>query len=105
MPDIKDAWLVFAAVPLPLLIFVAEMFVVTLGTMRVISIARGMKLLAPMLGLLEIVIWLFAIGQIMKNLDDVSCYIAFAAGFTVGNFLGIVLETKLAMGNVLVRII
>src|SRR5262245_26663180 len=90
---------------LPLLIFLAEMAVVTLGTIRVIFIARGNKLLAPLLGFFEIVIWLFAIGQIMKHLNDVSCYVAFAAGFTLGNFLGIFIERKLAIGNLMVRII
>jgi uncharacterized protein YebE (UPF0316 family) len=90
---------------LPLLIFLAEMSVVTLGTMRVIFISRGMKYLAPLLGSFEITIWLFAIGQIMKNLNDVNCYAAFAAGFTLGNFLGIFIEKRLAIGNVLVRIV
>jgi uncharacterized protein YebE (UPF0316 family) len=90
---------------LVLLIFVAEMSVVTLGTIRVIFISRGMRFLAPVLGFFEITIWLFAIGQIMKNLNEISCYAAFAAGFTLGNFLGIFIEKRLALGNVLVRIV
>jgi uncharacterized protein YebE (UPF0316 family) len=89
---------------LPVVIFLAEMCVVTLSTMRVIFIARGRKLLAPFLGFFEIVIWLFAIGQIMQNLSDVSCYVAFAAGFTLGNFLGVLLENKLAIGNSIIHI-
>jgi len=90
---------------LPLVIFVAELAVVTCGTMRVIFTARGMKYLAPMLGFFEITLWLFAIGQIMQNLTDFRCHLSFAAGFTCGNFLGIFLEKKLALGNLVVRII
>src|SRR6516164_4348286 len=90
---------------LPLLIFLAEMSVVTLGTMRVIFIARGMKVLAPVLGFFEIVIWLFAIGQIMQNLNNIGCYLGFAAGFTIGNFCGVYIEKKLAIGTVVVRAI
>jgi uncharacterized protein YebE (UPF0316 family) len=86
-------------------IFVAEMCVVTLSTMRTIFVARGMKVLAPLLGFFEVSIWLFAIGEVMKNLSDWSCSAAFAGGFTLGNFLGILLEEKLAMGSVVVRII
>jgi uncharacterized protein YebE (UPF0316 family) len=89
----------------PLLIFVAEMCVLTLATLRIIFIARGQKVLAPLFGFAEITIWLFAIGKTMQNLEDPSCFLAFALGFTLGNYLGILIEKKLAMGMVNVRII
>jgi uncharacterized protein YebE (UPF0316 family) len=90
---------------LPVFIFVAEMCVVTLSTMRTIFVARGQKVLAPLLGFFEVSIWLFAIGEVMKNLGNLSCSAAFAGGFMLGNFLGILLEEKLAMGDVCVRLI
>jgi uncharacterized protein YebE (UPF0316 family) len=95
----SSTWLV------PLLIFLAEMSVVTLGTLRIIFISRGMRYLAPLLGFFEIMIWLFAISQIMQNLSNVACFLAFAGGFTLGNFLGIFIENKLAIGTLVVRII
>jgi uncharacterized protein YebE (UPF0316 family) len=90
---------------LPLFVFLAEVSVVTLGTVRIIFVARGMKRLAPVLGFFEVSIWLFAIGQIMQHLSDLSCYAAFAAGFAVGTYLGILVERKLAIGNLVVQII
>jgi uncharacterized protein YebE (UPF0316 family) len=90
---------------LPVFIFFAELTVVTISTLRTIFVARGMKFLAPMLGCVEVSIWLFAIGQVMRNLSDVTCSAAFAGGFTLGNFLGVLIEGKLAMGNAVVRII
>ncbi len=90
---------------LPLFIFVAEACVVTIATMRTIFVARGMKYLAPMLGVFEVSIWLYAISEVMRNLNDWTCAAAFAGGFTLGNFLGILLEEKLAMGSVGVRMI
>lgn len=90
---------------LPLLVFFAELCVVTIGTMRIIFVARGMKFLAPVLGFFEVSIWLFAIGQIMQNLSDLGCYLAFAGGFTVGNYLGVLIEKKLAIGSVVVHVI
>ena len=78
------SWVLF----LPVVIFLAEMFVVTLGTLRIIFVARGCTLLAPLLGLFEILSWLFAISQVMQNLGSADCFIAFALGFTLGNFLG-----------------
>jgi uncharacterized protein YebE (UPF0316 family) len=90
---------------LPVLVFVAELCVVTLSTIRIIFLSRGMKTLAACLGFFEICIWLFAIGQIMRNLTDVGCYLGFAGGFTLGNYLGVCIEKKLAIGTLVVRII
>lgn len=90
---------------LSLMIFLAEMCVVTLGTLRIIFIARGNKILAPLLGFFEVLIWLFAISQVMQNLGSGICFVAFALGFTLGNFLGILIEKKLALGMAVVRII
>ncbi len=90
---------------LPLLVFVAELCVVTLSTLRIIFLSRGRKTPASILGFFEITIWLFAIGQVMKNLDSLSCHIAFATGFTMGNFFGVMIEKRLAMGTLVVRII
>src|SRR5438552_5469116 len=74
---------------LPLTVFFAETCVVTLSTIRTIFVARGMRLRAAFLGFFEVSIWLFAIGQIMQNLSSVECYLAFAGGFSLGNFLGV----------------
>src|SRR5207244_11048484 len=90
---------------LPLLVFLAELCVVTIGTIRIIFIARGMKVLAPVLGFFEVSIWLFAIGQIMQNLSNLGCYLAFAGGFTAGNFLGVLVEKRLGLGTLVVRVI
>jgi uncharacterized protein YebE (UPF0316 family) len=90
---------------LPLFIFVAEVCVVTICTVRIIFIARGIRLPAAILGFFEVSIWLFAIGQVMQNLSDIGCYVGFAAGFALGNYLGVSIEQKLALGNLLVRII
>jgi uncharacterized protein YebE (UPF0316 family) len=94
---------IVARLPLPALVFVAELCVVTLSTIRIIFLSRGRKLPASVLGFFEVTIWLFAIGQVMQNLSDFSCHLAFAAGFTAGNFLGVIIEKKLAIGTLVVR--
>jgi uncharacterized protein YebE (UPF0316 family) len=90
---------------LPLLIFVARIADVSIGTIRVIFISRGLKYLAPIVGFFEILIWLLAIGQIMKNLSNPVCYIAYAGGFAMGNFVGIWIAEKLSLGVVLIRVV
>src|SRR5262249_55535094 len=61
--------------------------------------------LALVFGFLEVVMWLFAVGQTMQTLGHPACYIAFAAGFTTGNFLGLQIERRLALGTVVLRLI
>jgi uncharacterized protein YebE (UPF0316 family) len=90
---------------LPFLVFFAELCVVTLSTLRIIFISRGMRILAPTVGFFEVTIWLFAIGQVMQNLHDARCFLGFACGFTLGNYFGMVIESWLALGTVVVRTI
>lgn len=90
---------------LPGLIFIARVADVSIGTIRLIFISRGLKYLAPVVGFFEVLIWLLAIGQIMKNLSNPACYIAFAGGFAMGNFVGIWIAEKLSLGLVLVRVV
>ncbi|WP_018479150.1 DUF2179 domain-containing protein [Pontibacter roseus] len=90
---------------IPLLIFLARICDVTLGTLRIVFIARGDKLIAPLLGFLEVLIWLVAITQVMQNLGNFASYFAWAAGFATGNFLGLRIEQKLALGQMVVRVI
>ena len=95
----------FPLVVIPILIFIARVADVTLGTMRIIFVSRGLRILAPAVAFFEILIWLVAIGQIFQNLTNVANYIAYAAGFAVGNYVGILMEERLAMGISMIRII
>ena len=90
---------------LPALIFFARVADVSIGTIRLIFVSRGLKYLAPIVGFFEILIWLLAIGQIMKNLSNPVCYIAYAGGFAMGNFVGIWIAEKLSLGVVLIRVV
>ena len=89
---------------IPVLIFLARVTDVTIGTMRIISVSRGTRVLAAIFGFFEILIWLLAISQIMHNLNNIVNYIAYAAGFAMGNFIGISIERRLFAGNLMIRI-
>ncbi len=94
----------FQWVVLPLLIIIARICDVTLGTMRIVFLSRGRRVIAPILGFMEVLIWLLAISQIMRNLSNPLTYLAYATGFALGNFIGLWLEEKLAIGMVAVRV-
>jgi len=90
---------------LPFLIFLARIIDVSIGTLRIIFVSKGNKSIAPILGFFEVFIWIIAIGQIMGNLNNFACYFGYAAGFATGNYVGLRIEERLAMGSVLIRII
>jgi uncharacterized protein YebE (UPF0316 family) len=90
---------------LPLFIFLARIMDVTLGTIRIIFVTKGIRKIAPIFGFFEVLIWLLAISRIMQDLDNWVCYIAYAAGFATGNFVGMYFEEKLAIGHELIRVI
>ncbi len=96
---------VYNYVILPLLIAIARIMDVSVGTIRLIFVSRGYKYLAPALGFVEVIIWLLAIGQIMQQLDNFMSYIGYGAGFAMGNYIGIILVEKMSIGTVVVRII
>jgi len=89
---------------LPLLIFLARICDVSIGTLRIIFVSKGKKNIAPILGFFEVLIWIVAISKIMQNLDNYINYIAYAAGFATGNLVGMIIEEKLAMGIQVIRI-
>lgn len=95
----------FTWVILPLLIFFARITDVSIGTLRLIFVSKGYKYYAPILGFFEVIVWLLAIGQIMQHLDNFLCYLAYGLGFATGNFLGILIEEKMSLGTVLIRVV
>jgi uncharacterized protein YebE (UPF0316 family) len=92
-------------VVIPFLIFLARIIDVSIGTLRVIYISKGYKFIAPVLGFFEVIIWLLAISQIVQNLSNFFCYLAYGAGFGTGTFVGMNLEEKVSLGHVIIRII
>jgi uncharacterized protein YebE (UPF0316 family) len=95
----------FTHLVLPILIFLARIGDVSIGTMRIIFVSKGKRNIAPFLGFFEVLIWITAISKIMENLDDYINYVAYAAGFATGNFIGMFIEERLAVGIQLIRII
>jgi uncharacterized protein YebE (UPF0316 family) len=95
----------FDFILLPLAIFFARIADQSLGTLRIIFVSKGMKNIAPAVGFVEVLIWIIAISRIMQNLDNWLCYLAYAGGFAMGNYVGMILEERLAIGHEMVRVI
>lgn len=90
---------------LPIMIFFARIIDVSVGTMRIIFLSRGMKFIPPLLGFFEVLIWLLAVSQVVRNVNTPILLVAYSTGYACGNYIGIVLEHRLRLGTVILRII
>jgi len=86
------------------MIFFGRIIDVTLGTMRIIFVSKGAKLKAPIIGFFEVFIWVVVISQILVRANDLVSYLSYAAGYATGNYVGILLEQRIAYGVILCRI-
>ena len=93
------------AIYVPIFIYFARILDVSLGTLRIMFVSKGFRGKATMLGFVEVLIWIVIVAQIFSNLDNWLNYVAFAAGFATGNFVGMYIEEKMKMGIQIFRII
>jgi uncharacterized protein YebE (UPF0316 family) len=98
MAEINPYWLI------PIIYF-ARVVDVSLGTFRFIMVIRGHRMVATAVGFVESMIWITAVGGVIANLDQWYLVIAYAAGYASGNWVGIWLESRAAIGTELVRAI
>lgn len=89
----------------PLFIFLLRIGDVSIATLRLLSAVRGRKVVAAGLGFFEILIWILAIGTVVRHFSSPLLVIGYAAGFAAGTYVGITIEEKLALGLAEVRVI
>ena len=89
---------------LPVMIFFGRICDVTLGTLRIIFVSKGEKYKAPIVGFFEVFIWVVIISQIFSQANSLVAYIAYAAGYAAGNYVGILVENRIAFGYQLLRV-
>ncbi|MGI5838123.1 MAG: DUF2179 domain-containing protein [bacterium] len=86
-------------------IFLARLVDVSMMTIRTLLVVRGKRVTAALIGFVEIIIYIVALGEVFKNLDNWLNILAYATGFAVGNYVGSYIEEKMAMGFLNVQVI
>ena len=92
--------LIFSA----LIIFSLRLADQSLGTMRALLVSKNKPIYAALIGLVESAIWIVAISQVIKDIDDPVLIGAYAAGFAAGTILGTYIERIVGVGNIVVRV-
>jgi len=94
----------WATLGIGIIIFCARIVDVSMGTMRVASIIQGRSRAAFVLGFLETGMWVFIIASVLHRIAEKPIVgIFYALGFSTGNVVGIMLERRIAYGNMVVR--
>lgn len=89
----------------PMVIFLLRIVDVSLATLRMLLAVRGQRVVVPLIGFFEVLVWLFAAGNAIRYLDSPLHVVGYAAGFAMGNMVGLWVEERLALGLATVRII
>ena len=95
---------IFVWLIIPLGIFFARVCDVSMGTVRISFISRGIKMAAP-IAFFQALIWLFAIREVMTGEVRWESYLAFAGGFATGTYVGMHIEKRLSIGTVIIRLV
>src|SRR5690554_7216277 len=88
----------------PVIILCGRIVDVSLGTLRINFVSKGEKNKAPLIGFVEVFIWVVVISQILVRANDMVSYLSYAAGYAAGNYIGMLIEDRIAFGIVLCRI-
>jgi len=88
------------------LILFAKIIEVSLMTLRIVFITKGERKLGAIVAFFEVTLWIFIVTFVMQDLmDDPIKAVFYALGFSVGNYIGSVLEEKIGIGLSQVQII
>jgi uncharacterized protein YebE (UPF0316 family) len=89
----------------PLLIFGLRIIDVSMATVRMLLAMRNARLVVPLIGFFEVLIWIVAVGSAIRNLDSIWHVLGYAGGFATGSVVGLMIEEKLAVGLASIQII
>ena len=85
-------------------VFLLRLIEQALGTLRSLYVNKGKPKLGALLGFIESAIWVVAISQVIKDLNDPLLIMGYALGFAAGTISGSYIESTIAIGNVVVRV-
>jgi len=88
-----------------LFIFMARVVDMSLDVVRMLMLMRGQRLLAALIGFMEVTIFVVALNEVIKGgLDDPGKIVAYAGGFATGNLIGSIIEEKMALGHMVLQV-
>ncbi|MDI7740607.1 DUF5698 domain-containing protein [Lysinibacillus fusiformis] len=89
-----------------IIILLAKIIEVSLSTVKTVFISKGMKGYSSLIAFIEVLIWLKVVSVVLVDIsENPANMVAYAIGFAIGNYIGIWLESKLAIGLITIQVI
>lgn len=87
------------------LIFALRIINTGIGTVRLVVVNRQQRLLAAVLAFFEALLFAITISSVATDLDNLMNLIAYCGGFSVGNYVGMVIERRFITSFMTVNVI
>ncbi|GAY73544.1 DUF2179 domain-containing protein [Lentilactobacillus kosonis] len=85
---------------LAITIFILNALYIAINTFRTMLVVKGHRFLAPLVAVVEESIYVMALAIALQHIDSPLNIAAYAIGFGVGIYIGIVIEDRIALGYV-----
>jgi uncharacterized protein YebE (UPF0316 family) len=93
------------ALVMVVIILLVNVVYVSMFTIRMILTLKGRRYVAAFVSMFEIVVYIFGLGLVLDNLNEIQNVIAYALGYGIGVVVGSMIEEKLALGYITVNVI
>lgn len=88
------------------LILFARVIEVSIGTLRLILMNKGYRLISTILAFFEVLIWVIVVSNVISEISKNPIkVVVYSIGFALGVFLGSIIENKVALGNILIQVV
>jgi len=89
-----------------IIIFCAKIVEVSVSTIRLVYINKGERVKGTILAFIEITIWLVVVSSVLNNItEDPFKALVYAAAFSLGNYIGVTIESKIAVGLASIQVV
>ncbi len=88
------------------LILVAKIVEISMMTFRYVMITKGERLIGSIIGFFEVMLWLLIVSSVLTNIkeDPIKIFV-YALGFSIGTYVGGLIEEKIGIGTVRIEAI
>lgn len=89
-----------------LLIVLVKTIEVSLATLRIKLITKGQRIFGALVGFVEIIMWVIIVSTVLNDMSsDPMKVLAYALGFALGNYFGVIVEEWIGLGSTKIEVI
>lgn len=88
-----------------IIILLINIVYVSFFTVRMILTLKNRTYLAAIVSAFEVIVYIYGLGLVLDNIDEIQNLIAYSVGYAIGVIVGMKIEEKLALGYITVNVV